>query len=69
MLQGATVHMRVVEHGLTCLDCTQRYPGDRLTTCPCCGGDGLVAASAPEAEVLVPGAAPGPAGQPQDGIA
>jgi Zn finger protein HypA/HybF involved in hydrogenase expression len=54
LLQGATVHVRVVWHELACLDCARRYPGARLTPCPACGGDGLVVSAAPEAEVLVP---------------
>lgn len=37
---------------LTCLDCGQDYPGDRLTRCPGCGGNGLVTEPAPEVEIL-----------------
>lgn len=58
MLQGATIHLRIVGDELACLDCARRYPGARLTPCPACGGDGLVVSAAPAAEVLVPGTPP-----------
>jgi len=36
---------------LHCLSCGRDYPGDRLTPCPGCGGDGLVVVEAPAVEI------------------
>lgn len=45
---SASVTCVVRQHVLECLDCSREYPGDKLTPCPECGGNGLVVAPAPE---------------------
>lgn len=45
-------------HGLRCFECGLGYRGDRLDSCPGCGGNGLVVEAAPEARLAqwMPGA-------------
>ncbi|MCK2216950.1 hydrogenase maturation nickel metallochaperone HypA [Actinomadura sp. ATCC 31491] len=56
--EGARLAWRRARDGLACLGCGRDYPGDRLTRCPDCGGDGLVVSPAPEVEIVTWTAAP-----------
>jgi Zn finger protein HypA/HybF involved in hydrogenase expression len=47
-LERAPVRWRRASDTLRCLDCADEYPGEPLTRCPHCGGDGLVVEPAPE---------------------
>lgn len=47
-IESATLDFIDVLDELQCLDCSNRYPGDRLSQCPQCGGTGLVVGEAEE---------------------
>lgn len=47
-VEHATLGFIDVLDELQCLDCSNRYPGDRLSQCPKCGGTGLVVGEAEE---------------------
>lgn len=50
--EGAEISLVRASDTLACLDCGAEYPGDRLTRCPSCNGNGLVIAAAPEVQIL-----------------
>lgn len=50
-LEGTELNAVTRPHLLACLDCGDEYPGDKLSACPSCGGNGLVITAAPEVEL------------------
>lgn len=50
--EDAFVRWSVARDELRCFDCGQLFAGGRLTSCPRCGGDGLVVEQAPEVRVV-----------------
>lgn len=51
-LAGADVRWEPAQDGLCCLSCGRAYPGDSLSRCPACGGNGLVVEPAAEIAVV-----------------
>jgi len=47
-VEGAALDFIDVLDQMQCLDCSEQYPGERLTQCPKCGGTGLVVGEAEE---------------------
>lgn len=52
VLSGAQVSFTTALDTLSCLDCATQYDGTRLTSCPQCGGNGLVVHEAHEVEIV-----------------
>lgn len=50
-LAGTELNPVTRPHVLSCLDCGEEYPGDKLSKCPVCAGNGLVVVPAPEVEL------------------
>lgn len=50
-IASARLELADATHELVCLECSGSYRGSKLSSCPVCGGNGLVVDRAPEVAV------------------
>jgi Zn finger protein HypA/HybF involved in hydrogenase expression len=50
-IASARLELAEATHELLCLECSGSYRGGKLSSCPACGGNGLVVERAPEVAV------------------